>query len=65
MTLVDFTIHLEVSDQEPGVPQDEDSLKEWLVPDLLTSIKRVLGHPGDYGAWFDGLKANYTITIVD
>lgn len=62
---VDITFHLEASDQEPGSPQDMDSLREWLVPDLARAVRRVIGHEGDYGAWYVGHHENITVAFVD
>ena len=54
MTAVDIVLHLDVSDQEPGEPQTEASLREWLIPDLLRAVGRLLGNPGDYDAVWAG-----------
>ena len=54
MTAVDIVLHLDVADRWPGEPQTVASLREWLVPDLLRALGRVLGHPGDYGAVWAG-----------
>jgi hypothetical protein len=67
MTNVDFTLHLQVLDQEPGTPQTLESLKEWLIPDILRAVERVIGHPGDYDALWAGDPRfrNYTVTIEE
>ena len=67
MTAVDIVLHLDVGDQEPGVPQTVASLGEWLVPDLLAALGRVLGHPGDYGAVWAGdpRVPEYEVLLLD
>lgn len=66
MTGVDFILHLDVADQEPGEPQTEESLREWLIPDLLRAIGKVLGHPGDYDAgWATPGRPDYEVVILD
>ena len=68
MTQVDITLFLDVADQEPGVPQTVESLHEWLIPDLLAAVRRVIGYPGDYGATYANAGRNprgtdYEVTI--
>ena len=67
MTNVNITLHLNVADDEPGVPATEESMREWLIPDLLQAIGKVIGHPGDYGAVWDGDPRfpEYTVEVVE
>lgn len=46
-TPVDITFHFDVADQEPGEPQTVESLREWLMPQLLRAVRGVIGYPGD------------------
>ena len=67
MAEVDFILHLSVADDEPGVPATVESMKEWLIPDLLRAVGRVLGHPGDYDAVWAGDPRwpAYEVVVLD
>jgi len=64
---VDFILHFDVADDEPGTPPTLDTMREWLIPDLLKAIRHVIGTPGDYDARWAGnpFVANYEVVIVD
>jgi len=66
-TSVDFILHLDVADDEPGTPATLDTLREWLIPDLLSAIRQVLGAPGDYDARWAGdpRRPNYEVIILE
>ena len=66
MTAVNITLHLDVADQEPGSPQTQESLREWLIPDILRAVGRVLGHPGNYDAgWATPGRPSYYVQIEE
>lgn len=67
MTQLDFVLHLNVADDEPGSPATLATMYDWLIPDLLHAIGSLLGHPGDYGATWAGdpRYQNYEAILVE